>query len=125
MELPRKMLGYMSQYFFFFFAGRRPVASKIYNGLSMVVHLYLSQNPLRGNQTPMARWLDSIIDPMDVSFSKLWKIVKDREAWRRPRGHRESETTERLNNNNGKHHGNWEIKKGLGFLTEIPVSVHY
>ena len=27
------------------------------------------------------RWLDSITDPMDMNLSKLWKIVKDREAW--------------------------------------------
>ena len=28
------------------------------------------------------RWLDSIIDSMNTNFSKLWELVKDREAWR-------------------------------------------
>ena len=27
------------------------------------------------------RWLDDIIDVMDMNLGKLWKMVKDREVW--------------------------------------------
>ena len=62
----------------------------IADSLERILMLGKVEGRRRGQQR--LRWLDDITNSVDISLSKLWEIVKDREPCS-PYGHKESDTT--------------------------------